>query len=206
MSADQDEATPADNTDSENTRVYRPAIISDLVWYDIDGNAAWTAGEPGLANVTVNLYDAAGTVCWRPRSTDVDGLYAFDNLPPASYVVRVDLSTLPAGMVATYDVEGATDGEALVTVTSLEINTTTDFGFTGGGSIGDFVFEDDNGNGLLDVGETTGMAGAEIQLTWAGPDGSFGTRRRRRPMRLRRRARPVPTTSRSYRPATTRST
>ena len=175
VSADQDETTPADNTDGENTRVYRPAIISDLVWYDIDGNAAWTAGEPGLAGVTVNLYDAAGTSLVATTMTDVDGLYEFDNLAPGSYVVRVDVSTLPAGMVATYDVEGAANGEALVTVTSLEINTTTDFGFTGGGSIGDFVFEDDNGNGLLDVGETTGVAGAEIQLTWAGPDGGFGT-------------------------------
>ncbi len=175
VSGDQDESTPIDNTDTEPTTIYLPAFISDFVWYDIDGDGVQDVGEPGLVDVDLELYDATGTVWLATTSTDADGLYLFADLAPGTYVVRVDPATLPAGMVVTFDAEGATDGSAAVTIASDDANTTTDFGYTGTGSIGDVVFEDDNGNGTLDPGDTTGIAGAEIRLTWAGPDDTPGT-------------------------------
>ncbi len=175
VSADQNETTPSNNTATEPTTIYRPAAVSDLVWHDLDGDGVQDAGEPGLDGVTVERRNSTGTVLLGTTVTDANGLYAFNNLAPGTYLVRVLATSLPAGMIPTFDAQGTTDGEALVTITSAETNTTTDFGYTGTGSIGDFVFEDDNGDGTLDPGESTGLAGAVIRLTWAGRDDSFGT-------------------------------
>ena len=42
------------------------------------------------------------------------------------------------------------------------------------GSIGSTVFEDSNGNGMMDMGEM-GIQNATVMVTGAGPDGTFGT-------------------------------
>jgi uncharacterized repeat protein (TIGR01451 family)/fimbrial isopeptide formation D2 family protein len=43
-----------------------------------------------------------------------------------------------------------------------------------GASLGDRVWEDEDGDGDQDAGET-GIEGATVTLVWAGPDGTFGT-------------------------------
>jgi uncharacterized repeat protein (TIGR01451 family) len=49
-----------------------------------------------------------------------------------------------------------------------------DFGYDGLGSIGDFIWEDLDGDGVQDGGEP-GIDGITVELTFEGPDGSFGT-------------------------------
>ena len=34
----------------------RPGAIGDFVWYDADGDGIQDVGEPGIANVTLDLY------------------------------------------------------------------------------------------------------------------------------------------------------
>ena len=58
------------------------------------------AGEPGIPNVQVNLYDATGTLV-ATTFTDAHGGYLFPNLAPGNYYVDVVESTLPAGMTQT---------------------------------------------------------------------------------------------------------
>src|SRR5699024_8821197 len=55
--------------------------IGDYVWIDTDENGQQDSGEEPLANVTVNLLDAAGNpVPGQTTTTDANGYYQFDEL------------------------------------------------------------------------------------------------------------------------------
>ena len=69
--------------------------IGDLVWKDLNQNGIQDAGEPGLANVTVRLYDCSNNFI-ASTITDNSGLYKFSNVTPSSYYVQF---LLPAGYV-----------------------------------------------------------------------------------------------------------
>lgn len=88
---------PAIDTNSNLTidfGVFRPASIGDFVWYDIDGDGIQDTGEPGIAGVTVNLYDASGTTLIATTTTDANGFYQFTNLQPnTDYLIRLNNST-----------------------------------------------------------------------------------------------------------------
>ncbi|MDA1052496.1 MAG: tandem-95 repeat protein [Planctomycetota bacterium] len=67
--------------------------IGDFVWHDIDGNGLQDAGEPGLANVLIELHDFVSdalidtTFSGDGISTPL-GFYEFTNVPAGSYNVR----------------------------------------------------------------------------------------------------------------------
>ena len=69
-------ATPDLNRDAG---LVGQGAIGDFVWYDANGDGIEDVGEPGIANVTLDLYregiKLASTV------TDADGGYLFTNLP-----------------------------------------------------------------------------------------------------------------------------
>ena len=76
-----------------------PGSIGDRVWNDADGDGAQTAGEPGIAGVTVWLCEL--TPCTaedaiHTLATDADGNYEFPGLADGDYYVGVDTTTLPA--------------------------------------------------------------------------------------------------------------
>jgi hypothetical protein len=68
-------------------RFYRPAAIGDRVWDDLNGNGQQDGGEPGIANVTVKLFTAGGSLVGT-TSTNASGLYSFTGLVPGSYNVE----------------------------------------------------------------------------------------------------------------------
>ena len=151
------------------------ASIGDFVWFDRDGDGVQDPGEPGLSNVTVSATCAgpdgiAGTAddVVRSASTDVAGAYTIGNLPPGTCAATVNSATLPPGMT------GTTPGPIAVTLTPGEMLVSADFGFNGTGSIGDTVFDDLNGDGTQQAGES-GIGGAAVSATWAGPDATAGT-------------------------------
>ncbi len=150
------------------TNTYTPPTgqIGDFVWDDVNGNGIQDMGEPGIAGVTVTLSGAASA----SATTNTSGAYLFTGLSAGSYTVTVDGSTLPAGFVATATGQGtaATDNNgspASVTLaTSSSVDLTIDFGYTQArGQIGDFVWNDLNGNGIQDSGEP-GLAGITVTL------------------------------------------
>ena len=51
--------------------------IGDFVWNDLNGNGIQDAGEPGIPNVTVQLFNCGGTVPIAITTTDANGNYLF---------------------------------------------------------------------------------------------------------------------------------
>ena len=159
------------------------SALGDTVWQDTNGNGVQDAGEPGLANVTVTLTDGNGDVVGT-TTTDGNGGYSFTGLAAGTYTVTVDASTLPAGSVATYDYDGTgTANTAEVTLGGGETNNDVDFGYRGSSALGDLVWYDANGNGVVDGGEA-GISGVTVTLldgngdaiasTVTAGDGTYG--------------------------------
>ena len=75
--------------------------IGDFVWNDLNANGTQDAGEPGINNVLVQLFDAQNhllsSAITHHNGTN-DGYYQFTGLCPASYHVQV---SPPAGFYAT---------------------------------------------------------------------------------------------------------
>ena len=146
---------------------YRSASLGDYVWLDTNADGQQSASESGLANVTVELLDAAGSVLGT-TTTDADGAYEFTGLTPGSYRVRF---TTPNNLIAspsnsgddTSDSDAVNGTSQLVTLVSGESNRTIDAGFYQLTSLGDLVWEDLNANGQQDEGEP-GIASVTVSL------------------------------------------
>ncbi len=151
--------------------------IGDFVWQDTNQNGIQDAGEPGINGVTVQLCQdfACNTVLATTTTTTFQGLngyYQFTGLPAGTFYVSVDTSqSVLSGLVPTQTGQGtpATDSNVnpsqVTLATSSSQDETIDFGFTspGASAIGDFVWNDSNGNGLQDAGEP-GIPGVKVNL------------------------------------------
>ncbi len=137
------------------------ASIGDYAWYDVNRNGIQDAGETGITDVVVTLYDAAGTAV-ATTNTDTAGFYTFTHLFPGDYSVGF---TPPPGYVFSPADQGgnnAKDSDAdrstgQTATTSLgvgEHDMTWDAGLWLPASIGNYVWNDVNLNGIQDAGET----------------------------------------------------
>ena len=117
------------------------ASISNQIWEDIDGDGLMGPGETGIPGVIVNLLDDMGNpildAAGNPvtTTTNADGEYIFENLPPGDYNVEIDPSNFVgtgalAGYTQTYDEDGVGDAASDVTLGPGEDYTTADFGFS----------------------------------------------------------------------------
>lgn len=160
----------------------QPASIGDLVFEDLNGNGLRNTGEPGVSGVTVNLLDENGDPLSPPISdvTDVNGNYSFDDLNPGSYIVEF---IAPTGSIFTTPNVGGgsnedTDSDAIpdgadptlgrtevLVLSSGDTLTNVDAGITVPAELAGFFFNDRNGNGIQDAGETgEGLSGATVSL------------------------------------------
>ena len=141
-------APSEDHNDADFGYKASEGTIGDEVWLDLNGDATRTSNEPGIENVSVQLINDDGDVI-STLSTDAVGWYRFYHLLPGTYVVNVVESTLPAGSALTTANEPMT-----VTIGLDEEFDYADFGYKyAPGSIGDFVWEDTNRDGIQDPGE-----------------------------------------------------
>ncbi|MDY7092239.1 MAG: choice-of-anchor A family protein [Acidobacteriota bacterium] len=109
----------------------QPASLGDRVWWDTNGDGVQDAGEPSLNSVVIDLLDAGDNVV-ATTVTGPDGQYGFGDLAPGTYTVVVDASTLPPGLIPSYDLDGiGTPDRATVTVASGENRDDVDFGYAG---------------------------------------------------------------------------
>ncbi|BAY07168.1 SdrD B-like domain-containing protein [Calothrix sp. NIES-2098] len=144
--------------------------IGDTVFADTNANGTQDSGEPGIANVTVTLTLPNGTT--RTATTDSNGKYSFPGLAPGNYQVR---ATPPQGNNLTTGINPFN-----INLLPSQKLDSADFGFSPNafsgdrGSIGDTVFNDINGNGIQDTGES-GVPNVPITLTLPGNDGILGT-------------------------------
>ncbi|MEM7393863.1 MAG: SdrD B-like domain-containing protein, partial [Verrucomicrobiota bacterium] len=81
---------------------FLPASIGNRVWEDLDGDGLQDAGEPGVAGVSVTLYDA-DTNMVSNATTDGSGAFAFNLLPPGTYQL---VFAAPGGWVLTQPDQG----------------------------------------------------------------------------------------------------
>jgi uncharacterized repeat protein (TIGR01451 family) len=149
------------------------ASLGDFVWQDTDGDGVQDAGEPGVPNVTVKLYKADGTLVGTTQ-TDSTGKYTFTNLVPGDYYVQFDVATLPAGFRPTGQDRGGddakdsdanpTDGKtATISLSAGENDITWDMGIARPASLGDYVWVDEDNDGIQDSNEK-GQAGVVVKL------------------------------------------
>ncbi|MGV8858300.1 SdrD B-like domain-containing protein [Rhodoglobus sp.] len=160
------------------------ASIGDYLWFDVNNDGVQGAGEPALEGVKVTVvYAGADGIFGNtddetfPRTTDENGLYLVNQLPGGLYRVTVDASTLPAGMTPSYDLDGTTvtpNGIWQGTLAENDRKRDVDFGYTGTGSIGDFVWFDQNKDGVHDANEP-GLPGATVTAVFGGLDGDLST-------------------------------
>lgn len=167
-----------------------PVGVGDFVWFDENGNGLQDAGEPGAPDVTVRIFTANGQpatdvagAAVPPQVTDASGEYLFTNLPPGSYFVVFDVTTLPAGYVITTPNVGNDDtidsdanpstGQTAPTpfLSSGTTDLTLDMGLVQLSTvrIGDYVWIDANVNGRQDLGEA-GVPDVRVVLFNAADD------------------------------------
>ncbi len=197
----------------------RTASIGNYVWLDENGDGIQDAGEAGIPNVTVQLWNAAHTNVIATTYTDANGGYLFANVPPGAYQVDVLNSSCRPGLVQSTPTYRRSDftnkaDPYTVTVASGDENLTADFGYnwaptadvtgnTGTGAIGDRVWVDVDGDGQQDP-EEIGLAGVTVELctTRRRATGSSAPpttcwqadhHRRQRQLHLRRPCRRTPT-------------
>ncbi|MDR7049208.1 protocatechuate 3,4-dioxygenase beta subunit [Duganella sp. 3397] len=185
---------PGQNNLDIDAGLYRPASLSEFVWFDKNRDGLVSDGETGAAGVRVTLLDANGNaVPGAVATTDANGYYQFTGLQPGAYSVQFDKATLPAGYSLTTASTGAPGSGG--SDASLDTGTTGKVTLASGddvtvraglvaqkATIGDRVWEDSNANGVQDAGEA-GITGATVQLkdstgnvvqtTTTGADGKY---------------------------------
>ena len=153
------------------------ASVGDRVWIDANRNGVQDEGEENLAGVNVTVTPPAGSD-EQPRTatTDAAGKWRIDELTPGvEYTVSFEL---PDGYKATDALVGEDRGvdsnglRSTVTLKPGEYNETYDLGVFQPASVGDFVWEDTNGNGIQDDGEPA-VPNTIVRVT--GPNGETHT-------------------------------
>ncbi len=142
-----------------------PNIITGTVFEDLNGSQLLDNSEVGIPTVSIIIKvdlnnDGIGDVIADVIETDGQGEYYYETGSNVAFTIEIDESTLPAGYVMTTDnIETANflDGFG-----GLE-DANNDFGAAPGATIGDFVWEDTNGDGIQDPGET-GIDGVLVTL------------------------------------------
>lgn len=142
-------------------------VISGMVFNDFNGNGAPDAGESGIGGVTVKLDGATAT------TTDSDGFYSFTGVSAGSHDL---VETDPAGFVST------TPNNKTVSV-SAGGSATANFGDQQQKTISGAVFNDLDGNGVQDAGESgissvivtlkQAISGATVATTYTTSSGAY---------------------------------
>ncbi len=167
--------TAQEQDTSVDMGLYQLASLGDTVWNDSNRNGLQDAGEIGVADITVNLLDINGTLL-QTTTTDTNGLYRFEALEPTAYRVAFDLTTLPTYFEVTpkdiglnndandSDADTTTGISHLIHLNGGEHDETIDMGiYLPSTSIGDFVWNDNNGDGIQDSNES-GVANVTATL------------------------------------------
>ncbi len=140
-----------------------PVSIGDFVWLDTDYDNTPDVGE-GIGGVDLTLLDLHGNELQK-ITTAADGSYLFTGLPPLEeYHVLVDTSTLPLGVYQIADPDSMLDSAHTIADDELPPNKlTVDFGYGYNNIIGDYVWLDENRDGIQDPAEN-GVAGVTVNL------------------------------------------
>jgi uncharacterized protein (DUF2141 family) len=134
------------------------AEINGYKWNDLNGNGIHEEGEPPLAGVTIRIVNMRGDSTIS-TVTDSNGWYEFTGLAAGTWKVS---EVVPEGYRPT------TPDQVELTLQSGDSREVNFLNTSEIGSIAGTKWNDLNGNGVVDIGET-GLSGVTIQL-WVGID------------------------------------
>lgn len=97
------------------------ANVGNFVWEDFDRDGIQDAGEPGLAGVTLQLWNSSMTQLFDSTTTNANGNYTLVSPEPGDYRVRV---LVPAGFSLSPKDQGGSD------TADSDFNPVSPFGFT----------------------------------------------------------------------------
>ncbi len=196
-------SNPSNNSTADFGFYKDSTSFGGTLWNDADNDGTLDSGETKLAHypvvLTITYPNSSGTVTMTTL-TDANGNYRFDNVMldenynsvagEPTYTI-----TVPGveGMVSTHTptTDGLNDGADPATgagdnqaddpagevVTGLvkgETDTTRDFGFIGGATIGDRVWLDVNRDGIQSLNEP-GLSGVTVKIYRDNGDGTFNS-------------------------------
>ncbi|NJM40379.1 MAG: hypothetical protein HC853_06235 [Anaerolineae bacterium] len=159
--------------------MWRPASLGDTVWEDINHDGIQNDELTGVNGVLVTLLDDEGNVIATTTTStggpnNAAGYYTFTNLISDTYSVSF---TLPAGYQWTLPNEGESDaldsdgvpqGNVAVTgayvLNAGESNPTVDQGVWRPASLGNYVWVDDDRDGVQDEPASRGVNGVTVRL------------------------------------------
>lgn len=149
-----------------------PLILGNLVWLDASNNGSLDTGEKGIAGISVDMYDNAGTII-QSTLTDSNGNYQFNNLSSGTYSVgAILMNGYTNGDISSANIYADNQNDAITTIngaartTNFSLSSTTSFidiGLKSVVSLGNSVWKDLNANGLMEAGEP-GMDGITVNL------------------------------------------
>jgi uncharacterized repeat protein (TIGR01451 family) len=165
----------------------QPVNIGDFVWNDANTNGIQDAEESGLDGVRVELYRDGGDghagsaddafvsfVLTGVNTNGASGFYQFSHQPSGNYFVRVipavgySLSLADQGSddAADSDIAPTSGYTALLETHSGDRIWTVDAGlyFTGYGTVGNYVWNDRNRDGLQNEGSADGLNDVRVEL------------------------------------------
>ena len=155
---------------------YQPVVtIGNYVWEDNNYNGLQDEDESGLSGIKIFLLKQNLTIIDSVVS-DQNGLYRFANVNANKY--RVKFSTL-SGFRPTWFNNSDNDKNSKVDSTGISGLLTfidsgsrlnIDAGYYKPATIGDLVWEDKNGNGLIDI-DDSGVPNIKLTLTGLAGDG-----------------------------------
>jgi len=174
---------PGDENLTLDAGLVPPAALGDFVWFDENSDGIQGDDEPGIADVTVNLFqvvDGVDTLAGT-TTTGADGFYTFANLDPnEQYRVQV---IAPRGAVVTIgdagdddnvdsDINALTGLTPILTLAPGQNDLSLDAGVAPAPvSLGDLVWFDENSNSVQDDGEP-GIDGVTVNLWSVNEDGT----------------------------------
>jgi len=157
---------------------YRLGSITGYKYEDLDADGIFDSGEPGYANVTINLKQ--GTTVVKTATTGSDGKFVFVDLEPGTYDIEEVLTTgvftkisqVISGVVVTSGAETVLEKEFFLNYKL--------------GSITGYKYNDINGDGVLDSGDQPWdgskipisiklwQGSTPVKTTSVGADGTYG--------------------------------
>jgi len=78
--------SPSD-ADTADVALAPTGAVGDFVWNDLNANGIQDPGEPGVADVVVQLYDSDGNLI-AETTTDENGFYEFTDVEPGQYYIQ----------------------------------------------------------------------------------------------------------------------
>jgi uncharacterized repeat protein (TIGR01451 family) len=181
----------ANDCKSVNVSVPVKAQLSGKVYYSATLTPSATTVSGGISGVTVTMTGTAGTAngVTRTTTTDSNGAYSFDNLPPGTYTLtetqpsstgasgyydgRTFTGTLSNGdgsgmaitKAAAYVAAAAADSITGIVLNNNGVGANFNFEEYKPVTVQGTVYHDANNNGLLDEGGSPGLAGAKLRLS-----------------------------------------